>query len=78
MAKNEISKLSLLRSDKKPLAPVGSFYDVLNNNYIQITDNKGFVNVDTHILMFGKVGNKMPSNNLYRHPLTECLKEIGF
>jgi len=77
MAKSESSRLTLKRSDKKPKAPIGSFYDAVYNSYIQTTDKKGFVNVDTHVLMIGRPANKLASNSIYTNPVTQALKEIG-
>jgi len=77
MAKSESSRLTLKRSDKKPKAPVGSFYDVVYNNYIHTTNKKGFVNVDTHVLMLGRPANKLASNSVYTSPVTQALKELG-
>lgn len=77
MAKNESSKLTLTRSDKRPKAPIGSFYDAVYNSYVQTTDEKGILNVDTHVLMLGRPANKLTSNSIYTNPVTQALKEIG-
>tara|TARA_R110001632_G_scaffold94272_7_gene200070 strand:- start:940 stop:1176 length:237 start_codon:yes stop_codon:yes gene_type:complete len=77
MAKSESSRLTLTRSDKRPQLPVGSFYDVVYNSYIHTTNKKGFVNVDTHVLMFGRPANKLASNSIYTNPVTQALKELG-
>lgn len=77
MAKSESSRITLKRSNKKPNKPVGSFYDSVHNNYIHTTDKKGFINVDTHVLMFGRPANKLASNSIYTNPVTQALKELG-
>lgn len=77
MAKSESSRITLKRSDKKPNKLIGSFYDTVHNNYIHTTDNKGFINVDTHVLMFGRPANKLASNSIYTNPVTQALKELG-
>lgn len=75
--KSESSRITLKRSDKRPNKPVGSFYDSVHNNYIHTTDKKGFVNIDTHVLMFGRPANKIASYSIYTDPVTQALKEIG-
>ncbi len=75
--KSESSRITLKRSDKRPNKPVGSFYDSVHNNYIHTTDEKGFVNIDAHVLMFGRPANKIASYSIYTDPVTQALKEIG-
>lgn len=77
MAKSESTILTLKRFDKKPKAPIGSFYDVVYDSYIQTTDKKGFVNVDTHVLIMGRPASKLASNSIYTNPVTQALKEVG-
>jgi hypothetical protein len=62
--------------DEIPEKPIGHFTDVSTGEIIQITNEKGFIDVDTFILQFGKPAPKLNALDVLEYDLSSQLTKI--
>ena len=62
--------------DEIPEKPIGHFTDAPTGEIIQITDEKGFLNVDTFGLQFGKPAPKLNAVDVLEYELSSQLTKI--
>jgi hypothetical protein len=66
---------SLRILEEIPKQPIGYLKDS-HDQIIQITDEKGNINVDTYVLQFGNMAPKQDTVKRYDNPLTKYISKI--
>ena len=67
------SSLRILEEIPEP--PIGYLKDS-HGQIVQITDEKGNINVDTFVLQFGKIAPKLDAVDRFDNPLTKELNKV--